>query len=179
MGSLTNKKKQMMKYLFSLSLLVLLSYSTVDAQRVGHLDSQALLSEMPEVRGAESNLEAYQAQLQKKGQQMIESFQRKYQELAQKEQAGEIAPKRLEEETQKLREEEQKIQTYEQEMQQKVMTRREELLKPILDRVNAIIEDVAKEKGYDYIIDVSAGSLLYVDDEFDITEIVRDKIGIE
>lgn len=168
-----------MKYILSIAFFLLLGINFADAQRVGHLDSQALLSEMPEVRGAESNLEAYQAQLQKKGQQMVESFQKKYQELAQREQAGEIAPKQLEVETQKLREEEQEIQSYEQEMQQKVMSRREELLKPILDRVNGIIEEVAKEKGYDYIIDVSAGSLLYVDEEFDITEVVRERIGIE
>jgi outer membrane protein len=155
-----------------------LTIVAVQAQKVAHLNSQLLLSEMPEVRGAESNLEAYQAQLQKRGQQMIEAFQKKYQELARKEQAGEISPKALEEETTKLREEEQKIQSYEQEMQEKIMKRREELLQPILDKINTLIEEVCKEEGYDYVVDLSSGSLLFADEKFDITDKVRDKIGM-
>jgi outer membrane protein len=168
----------MMKNLFLISLLTLAVSTAISAQKIGHLDSQSLLSDMPEVRGAESNLEAFQAQLTKRGEKMITDFQRKYQELAQKEQAGEIAPKALEEATRKLKEDEAKIQAYEQEMQQKVVERRDELLQPILDRVNAAIEEVSKEKGYDYIIDLSSGTILFADDQFDITEQVREKLGM-
>jgi len=167
----------MKKLMFTASLVLLLA-AGIMAQKIGHLNSQALLSEMPEVRGAESNLEAFQLQLQKRGQKMVEDFQRKYQELAQKEQAGEIAPKKLEEETRKLKEDEEKIQAFEQEMQQKVMERREELLQPILDKINDVIEQVSKELGYDYIIDISSGALLFADDQYDITEIVREKLGM-
>lgn len=167
-----------MKNFFLISLLSMAVFTAISAQKIGHLDSQALLAEMPEVRGAESNLEAFQAQLTKRGEKMITDFQAKYQELAQKEQAGEIAPKALEEETKKLKEEEIKIQAYEQEMQQKVVARRDELLQPILDRVNAAIEEVSIAKGYDYIIDLSSGTLLFADDEFNITEAVREKLGM-
>jgi outer membrane protein len=167
-----------MKKILFVALISIVSFQVIEAQLIGHLDSQALLSEMPEVRGAESNLEAFQAQLQKKGQKMIEDFQKKYQELARKEQAGEIAPKALEEETRKLREEEEKIQAYEQEMQKKIMERRDELLQPILDRVNTAIEEISKEMGFDYIIDLSSGTLLYADEQYDITDKVRAKLDI-
>lgn len=167
-----------MKNFFLISLLTMAVSTAISAQKIGHLDSQSLLAEMPEVRGAESNLEAFQAQLTKKGEKMIADFQAKYQELARKEQAGEIAPKALEEETKKLKEDEVKIQEYEQEMQQKVVERRDELLQPILDRVNAAIEEVSKAKGYDYIIDLSSGTLLFADDQFNITEAVREKLGM-
>lgn len=167
-----------MKNLISALFAFLLISTALQAQKVAHLNSQLLLSEMPEVRGAESNLEAYQLQLQKRGQQMIEAFQKKYQELAQKEQAGEISPKALEEATKSLREEEQKIQEYEQEMQGKIMTRREELLQPILDQINSLIEEVSKAEGYDYVIDLSSGSLLFADEQFDITDKVREKLGM-
>jgi outer membrane protein len=166
-----------MKY-FCIIALSLFCWSSIEAQKIGHLNSQLLLSEMPEVRGAESNLEAFQAQLNKRFQKMIEDFQRKYQDLSTREQAGEIAPKKLEEETQKLREEEEKIQAFEADMQQKVMDRRQELLQPILDRINGIIESVSKELGYDYIIDQSSGTILFGDDKFDITDIVREKLGM-
>ena len=166
-----------MKY-FLIAVLTFFCAFSVNAQKVGHLNSQLLLSEMPEVRGAESNLEAFQAQLNKRFQKMIEDFQKKYQDLAAREQAGEIAPKKLEEETQKLKEEEEKIQAFEADMQQKVMDRRQELLQPILDRINGIIETISKELGYDYIIDQSSGTILYGDDKFDITDLVREKMGM-
>lgn len=167
----------MKKIMFTAALLLLVAVGAM-AQKIGHLNSQVLLSEMPEVRGAESNLEAFQAQLQKRGQKMVEDFQKKYQELAQREQAGEIAPKALEEETKKLKEDEEKIQAFEQEMQQKVMDRRDELLQPILDRINDAIEEISKELGYDYVIDLSSGALLFADDQYDITEKVREKLGM-
>ncbi len=48
---------------------------------------------MPQVKEAESNLEALGKQLQAKGEKMMQDFQLKYQELERKVQAGEITPK--------------------------------------------------------------------------------------
>jgi outer membrane protein len=163
-------------------LLVLAVFCTAvtaaQAQKIGHINSQVILSELPEVKAAESDLEAFQTQLQKKGQKMIEDFQKRYQEVARKEQQGELSPRQLEEESKKLKTEEETIQKFEQEMQLQIMTKREELLQPILDRVNDAIEKVSKEKGYSYIIDLSAGMLLYAEDSFDITNEVKKILGL-
>lgn len=160
-------------------ILALLSGIGTFAQKIGHVNSQAILSEMPDVRAAESFLEAFQTQLQKKGQKMFEDFQKKYQEIARKEQQGELSPRQLEEEGKNLKAEEEKIQQYEQEMQLQIMAKREELLQPILDKVNAAIERVSKEKGFSYIIDLSSGMLLYAQEETDITEDVKKALDLQ
>jgi outer membrane protein len=152
--------------------------TAIQAQKIGHINSQVILSELPEVKAAESDLEAFQTQLQKKGQKMIEDFQKRYQEVARKEQQGELSPRQLEEESKKLKAEEEAIQKFEQEMQLQIMTKREDLLQPILDRVNDAIEKVSKEKGYSYIIDLSAGMLLFADDIYDITNDVKKILGL-
>lgn len=163
-------------------LLVLAVFCTgmtaLQAQKIGHINSQIILSELPEVKAAESDLEAFQTQLQKKGQKMIEDFQKRYQEVARKEQQGELSPRQMEEESKTLKTEEEAIQKFEQEMQMQIMTKREELLQPILDRVNEAIEKVSKEMGYSYIIDLSAGMLLFAEESFDITAGVKKELGL-
>ena len=41
------------------------------------------------------------------------------------------------------------------------------------------IADVAKENGYSYIFDVSAGALLYQPDSDDILPLVKKKLGLK
>jgi len=148
------------------------------AQKFGFLNSAGILSEVPEVKQAESNLKAYQEQLSKQGQQKVEALQAKYTELARKEKQGEIAPKALQEQAEKLKVEEEELAKLEQEMQNQLGQKREALLQPILDKINKAITDVAKEQGFSYIFDSSAGILLYADEASDVSTLVRTKLGL-
>lgn len=156
-----------------------MSISSFGQQKLGFMNSAALLSQMQEVKEADANLDVLQKQLQKKGQTMVEELQAKYQELGKKEKSGEIAPKALQDEAAKLKEEEGNISKFEQDMQKQIADKREQLLKPILDKVNAAIAEVSKEKGYSYIVDSSSGFLLYADESFDITKFVKEKLGLK
>lgn len=160
-----------------MTLLVCMAMS-IQAQNFGYLNSAALLSELPEVKQADANLESLQKQLQKKGQQMLEELQKKYQDLDARQKGGGLAPKQVEVEAQKLKADEVKLQQYEQDMMKQIQTKREELLKPIIDRVNVAIEGIAKANGYTYIFDSSAGMLLYADEAKDVTNLVKAKLGI-
>jgi len=166
---------------YTLILAGLLAFSTASfGQKFGYLNSAALLQEMPDVKEAESNLEVLQKQLQAKGQQMLEAFQKKYLELERKNSQGEIAPKELEVESSKLKEEENKIAKFEQDMQNQIYEKRNTLLEPILDKVNEAIKAVATEEGYAYIFDASPGSgiLLYADESTDVYDQVKAKLGL-
>lgn len=164
------------KYIIAAAFLMVVMQ--VNAQKFGYLNSAGILSEVPEVKQAESNLKAYQEQLSKQGQQKVEALQAKYQELARKEKQGEIAPKALQEQADKLKVEEDELAKLEQEMQGQLAQKREALLQPILDRVNKAIQDVAKEAGYTYIFDSSTGILLYADEASDVSALVRAKLGL-
>lgn len=150
----------------------------VDAQKLGYVSSQALLSQMPEVKQAEANLDALKKQLQKKGQQMLTELETNYKDLQRKEAQGELSPKQIETEAQKLKEEEGKIAQFEQDMQRQLMTKQEELMQPVINRVNQAIKDVAAEGGYDYIFDAVGGFILYADESHDVTARVKAKLGL-
>ena len=144
--------KSILKYTIVLLAVMAMSV-TADAQKIGYVDSGSLLTMMPKVKEAESNLETLGKQLQAKGQKMMQDFQVKYQDLERRAQAGDIAPKDQEAQVAMLKEEENKILQYEQEMQSQLAAKRDELLAPILEEVRNAIQTVAKENGYTYIFD--------------------------
>ncbi len=168
-------------FLSIIAMLTLVSTTTISAQtaKFGYTNSAALLSQLPEVKSADANIQAFQTQLQKQGQQMVETLKAKYEELGKKEKLGEIAPKILQEEAEKLKAEEAKIGQFEQEMNKKVTEKRELLLQPILDKVNKAIADVSKEQGFAYVFDSSTSILLYADETLDVTKAVKVKLGIQ
>jgi outer membrane protein len=173
------KMNRMIKYtLIPLLFLGFIGTAVAQAPKIGYVNSVLLLQEIPEVKQANANLEALQKQLQKKGESMLQEFQKKYQDLQMKEQQGELSPKQLEEEARKLREEEVKIQQFEQEMRGQLDEKQKTLLQPILDNVSAKIQEVAKENGFTYIIDDSQGILLYKDESMDVTAMVKAKLGL-
>lgn len=160
-------------------LLICLSMaSTGFAQKFGYCNSSALLTDIPEVKAADSDLQAFQSQLTKRGQEMVKSFQEKVAELERKQQSGTISPKDLETQSAKLKEEEAAIGQYEQEVYNKLAQKREELYKPILDRVNKAMSDVALENQFLFVFDSSSQVILYADESLDVTKLVKAKLGM-
>ena len=59
-------------------------------------------------------------------------------------------------------------------------SKRAELLKPILDKIQNAINTVGKEKGYTYVLDLATGAAVYVGtDAVDCTNDVKAKLGIK
>ena len=53
------------------------------------------------------------------------------------------------------------------------------MLAPLLDKIQKAINEVGKEKGYTYIIDVATGTAVYIGaDAVDVTSNVKAKLGI-
>lgn len=169
-----------MKYALTAAFGLMLTM-TAQAQKFGFVNSGSILEGMPQVKEAESNLEALGKQLQAKGEKMMQDFQLKYQDLERKVQAGEITPKAQETETAMLEEERNKILAYDQDMQKQLGDKREALLAPILEQVKTAIDAVAKENGYTYIFDGSpgVGVILYADESTNVTALVKTKLGIQ
>lgn len=148
------------------------------AQKFGYINSQALLAEMTEVKQAEANLDALKKQLQKKGQQMLTNLEAKYKDLQRKEEQGELSRKQMEMEAQSIKQEEGKIAQFEQDMQKQLLTKQEELMKPVIDKINNAIQAVAKEGNFNYIFDAVGGFILYADENQDVTALVKAKLGM-
>lgn len=168
--------KKILSYTF-MAVCLLMSIS-LNAQKFGYINSQALIQQIPQVKEANAELETIKKQYEKQGQDKVASLQTKYQALERKQAQGEIAPKQLEVEAQALKQEEMEIAKFQQEIQQKLYEKSEILLKPIRDKIQNAINDVAKENGYDYILDQSMGILLYADESVDVSTLVKAKLGM-
>ena len=72
-----------------------------------------------------------------------------------------------------------RIEEFQTNAQKLLEQRQEELLKPIVDRAKAAIEEVGKENGYTYIFDAGVGAVLYSQDSDDIMPLVKKKLGLK
>lgn len=153
---------------------------TVNAQsKLGHINTSELIEQMPQTDSIQKKLLAIQAQWEeilKEKEVELQTKIQAYQKLASDPNAN---PQIIEVKRSEL----EKLQTSYQETQQQansdLQLKQEELLQPLLDKVKKAIEEVAKAKGYDYIIDSTEGSaLLYTNPSSDIMNDVKAKLGV-
>lgn len=72
-----------------------------------------------------------------------------------------------------------RIQSTQQSAEEKIGTKRQDMLKPITEKADKAIQAVAKEKGYTYILDASVnGVIIYATPTDNIIEDVKTKLGI-
>ena len=151
--------------------------SFAQTQKFGHIDSQKLLTQMPQRDSASKVLEKEYKEMESILQEMQVEFNKKYQTYLEKQDSLSVmAKKAKEEELQQLQE---RVQNYQTTAQQDIQKREGELMKPIMDKAKKAIEEVAKEGGFLYVFDVSGGLLLYYSDKsVDIMSLVKKKLGI-
>lgn len=168
----------MMKIKIALFLATLLISSfQLNAQKFGYLNSNELLSMHPLVKGADSILTIYQNQLMEQGQKLVESFQKNYEDYVKEANSGNLSKIQMGEKENILAQEQSKIREYESEMQKKVLQKREELYKPILDNIQSAINTVGKELNYTFIFDTGAGGILFALPGDNIIDKVKSKLG--
>jgi len=167
-----------MNRLFSLILVLLSVIFSATGQKFGFINSQEILTSLPEVKQANSDIEVMKTMFQKKGEDMVKDLQTKYQDLQKKQTSGELAPIEIEKQAALLKLEEAKLGEFEKTSQQKIFEKSEELLKPIQEKVNKAIKDVAAESGFLYIFDAGMGVILYSDPSTDATKLVKVKLGV-
>ena len=78
-----------------------------------------------------------------------------------------------------IQELEQRIKAAQEKAQEDLAKQEEELLKPMVDKANAAIADVAAVGNFTYIFDTSTGFVLYYDKGEDIMPLVKTKLGIQ
>lgn len=158
-------------------MLMLFAPLSIFAQKFGHIDSQALISSLPEAIRVQGELEALGKQYEAELTSMQNELQRKAEEY-EKTRSTMNATKQAETE-QSLQEMYNKIQQAASDNQQAFNKAQQEKLGPILDSVRVAIENVAKKGGYIYIMEQSAGQPIYVNTTLstDITSEVKAELS--
>lgn len=163
----------------SLIFTFLVTFLASDAisQKFAYVNSQQVLAEFPEVANADKQLETYQNQLIKKGQDMVTGFEAEYKKYMEEANQGTLSKVQMQQREGQLASKQEEIQKYELDVQQKIMTKREQLYKPILDKVQGAIDAIGAEEGYTMIFDSSTGTILHAADSDNITSKVKAKLG--
>ncbi len=156
---------------------LMFSASMLSAQKFGHLNYGNLLASLPDIKTAEAQLKSFQEPLMASIQSNYEAFQKKYEDAVRRIQSGELSPLEQQDLEKSLGSEQQRIAKLEQETQQKIMNKREELLTPILLKIENVVKEVGRAGGYTYIFDTSKGQLLYAEESEDVTAQVMSKLG--
>jgi outer membrane protein len=166
-----------MKFIKLFAVIALLTTSTIGfAQKLGHVNSNEILSIMPEKIQAEKDFQMYTSQLEEQLQKMSKELQAKYADY-QANQTNMSEPIKKAKENE-IRDMESRIQEFRAGAEEDLAKKENELLEPIITKVKTAIEEVAKEGSYTYIFDSSAGILLYAKDSEDIMSQVKKKLGL-
>lgn len=150
--------------------------------KIGYTNVELVLAYMPESKSVEQTLGTFQQKLQQQLEAKQKYARTKLEEYVEKRDKNLASPEQLglmEKELEKLDTE---ITSFASESEQKIMAKREELLVPILEKLQNSIEAVAKENGFAYILNQTTSSgvstILFGPEENDITEILFKKLGI-
>lgn len=152
-------------------------------QKLAHINSQELLSLMPELKSADATFKTFQQQKQTVLEQMDGERQKKIQTYRDKEatisQANkEAVGKELETMGKEIEDFTKRMQETQQKAQQELGQKQQELYNPVYQKAEAAVRAVAKEKGYAYVFDVSQTGVVYFDGGEDIIALVKAKLGI-
>ncbi len=149
------------------------------AQKSGHLNFGNLVAMMPQTKAADSELQSYQKNLVQEVEAMATRFQVDYSSYVKEVQNGNLSPKKQSERQEALKKKQEEITAYEQQMEQQLQEKRQELLRPILERAELAIKEVAQENGYEAVFDTSMfNKVLFAADSDDLMQKVKGKLGI-
>ena len=171
----------MTKKFLTTALFALLCTTFALAQRIAYVDVNSVLESIPEYQKAQEQLDRVATQWR----QEIAQEQDAIKGLYSKYQAEQVM---LSEEMKRQREEE--IMNKEKDVREhqrlkfgpegELFKKREELIKPIQDKVYAAISKFAEDKGYEYVFEKgSASGMLYADKKYDKTEDIKSLLKIK
>ena len=170
----------MKKIILAVCLLITLAF-TAEAQRYAIVDTKYILDKIPQYKDAQQQLDQISAQWQKEIDQKQAELDRMYRNY-------EAEQVMLSDELKKKREDELFMREKEvRDLQRKrfgfegdLFKKREELVKPIQDRVYTAIQKIAVNRQYDFILDKSEGiTVIFADPKLDRSEDVLRELGVK
>ncbi|MFM9986828.1 MAG: OmpH family outer membrane protein [Flavobacteriales bacterium] len=170
----------MKKSLLTLSLLALFSVFA-SAQKFGYVDTKYILSHIPEYQSAQAEVNKLSSQWQKEIENKyatIEKLESAYQ--AEKILLTDEMRKKREEEIDRKKQEAKEMQKAKFGVDGELFKKREELVKPIQDRIFEAIKEVAEQMSLMVVFDkANHSNMLYTNPKHDISDKVLKKMGLK
>ncbi|MDN5201563.1 OmpH family outer membrane protein [Fulvivirgaceae bacterium BMA10] len=147
--------------------------------KIGYTNVEYILSQLPEAKQIQQELEDYQKQLTTQIQSKVQEFQQRagnYQQNAAS--MTEVARNAEERELQSMQT---NLQQFQQDAEASMQKKQLDLLQPAYDKIQKAIQDVRKENGFTHIFSSDVGGaavLLDAREEDNISDLVLKKLGI-
>jgi len=168
-----------MKQLLAVFLVALVGITNAQDKKplkLGHIDASELMMVMPERAEAEKKLQELAKQLEGQLTSMSLEYEKKINDYqANLKVMSEPVKEAKEVEITDL---ERRIRDFQMKAQESLQKKENEFMTPIIEKAQAAIQDVAKELGYTYVFDTSAGVLVHFPETDDLLIPVKKKLGL-
>ena len=162
---------------YTILTLALASFALADV-KIGYVDSNEIMNNFDEVRQVQADLEKEQRRLESEFNELVfdlDSLKQDYdrQRLL-------MSDTRRNEKENEIANKEKSVQKFQLDKfgpEGDIYRIQNELLKPVLAKIDAAIQKVGSERGYDFILDAMSGALLYALDSHNLTEDVMDELA--
>jgi outer membrane protein len=170
-----------MKKILILAACFLLSFQLTEAQRYAVIDSKYILDKLPEYKDAQKLLDQYSEQWQQEIDQKQAIMDKMYKDYdAEQVMLTDELKKKREDELYNKEKELRDLQKKRFGFEGDLFKKRQELIKPIQDRVFNAVQKLAVEKQYDFILDKSEGiTVIFADPKLDRSADVIRNLGVK
>ena len=150
---------KILKFFAIASFLLVVSLSSAQELKFGHINVQQLIVGLPEKVAADNAIQAEAKVLQDRRTIMQQEAEKKYREyLEQRETLPELVRATMEREIQDIQ---QRLENFDTLAQQNLNKKQQDMYQPILEKIQKAIDAVGQEKGLIYIFDISTQVVLY------------------
>ena len=169
-----------MKRILCIAFGLLLFAVTVNAQKYAIIDTKYILDRMPEYKQAQKQLDDVAAGWQKEIDSMQTNLDRMYKDYdAEQVMLSEELRKKREDQLFQKEKEVRDMQRKRFGFEGDLFKKRQELIKPIQDKVYNAVQKMAVQRGYDFVLDKSEGiTIIFADPKLDKSEDVLKDLGI-
>ena len=151
--------------------------SAQKTQKIGHIDFAKLYEMMPGQDSIRTAFNAYQEQLQSQFQVMQTEYETKLNEYqTNMATMSNIIKQTKEKEIVDLQ---RRIQEFQQTAQEDLQDKEGELTAPLIEKARNAVKEVAKENGYNFILNSTEGLVLYTESADDIMSMVKKKLSLK
>ena len=170
----------MQRVILTPGFLALLGFTAMHAAaqsplKIGYINSQVIIAQDPAATAAQEQFQREMVPLESE----LQGLESDIANLISQYQAQEIT---LTANARRARQDAiaQKQQAYQERMAQieaEAAARQQELVQPIMERINNIIQEIRRDGSYTFIFDVAGGGLIAADESFDLTDEVMGRLA--
>jgi outer membrane protein len=163
---------------FLLLFVLTLSLPLFSQVKVGYVDSETIMKQLPEAQEAQRKIDALVQQWQAELQKMKDEWKSKYDEYERRKLIlTDEARAQMERELSELDRRIAEFQMQKFGPDGELYRKQDELIKPVQSKIFNAIKEVALEEGFDFVFDKSGEILLlYANEKYDLTQKVLNKL---